>query len=163
VNGANGVSWNLSTGLIGKMPRGKQSGIAYGQKKQYGQSDTEQLIQIASYLRKKYKIKVKREPYLIFNVNNKLIKIKESVTKADLNDCSVKNPDLLWIDKYGMWIAEIDGAVHDRKIQKTLERNRLFRSNNIKLIVVNLADCKELGVDIYEYIDSEILSLIRNE
>jgi hypothetical protein len=143
--------------------RGKQSGIAYGQKKQNGQSDTEQLIQIASYLRQKYKVKVKREPYLIFNVNNKLIKIKESVTKADLNDCSVKNPDLLWIDKYGMWIAEIDGAVHDRKIQKTLERNRLFRSNNIKLIVVNLADCKELGVDIYEYIDSEILSLIRNE
>ena len=127
------------------MPRGKQSGIAYGQKKQYGQSDTAQIIAIASYLRKKYKIKVKREAYLIFNINNKLIKIKESVTKADLNDCSVKNPDLLWIDKYGMWITE------------------LFRSNNIKLIVVNLADCKELELDIYEYIDSEILRLIKNE
>jgi len=145
------------------MPRGKQSGIAYGQKKQYGQSDTAQLIAIASYLRKKYKVAIKREAYLVFNIDNKLIKVKESVTKADLNDCTVKNPDLTWIDKYGMWIVEVDGAVHDRKIQKTLERNRLFRSNNIKLIVVNLADCKELGVDIYEYIDSEILSLIRNE
>ena len=145
------------------MPRGKQSGIAYGQKKQYGQSDTAQLIAIASYLRKKYKVAIKREAYLVFNIDNKLIKVKESVTKADLNDCTVKNPDLTWIDKYGMWIVEVDGAVHDRKIQKTLERNRLFRSNNIKLIVVNLADCKELGVDIYEYIDSEILRLIRNE
>ena len=48
------------------MPRGKQSGISYGQKKQYGQSDTAQLIAIASYLRKKYKVKVKREAYLIF-------------------------------------------------------------------------------------------------
>ena len=145
------------------MPRGKQSGIAYGQKKQYGQSDTAQLIAIASYLRKKYKTKVKREAYLIFNIDNKLIKIKEYVSKADLNDCSVKNPDLLWIDKYGMWIVEVDGAVHDRKVEKTLERNRLFRNNNIKLIVVNLADCKELELDIYEYIDNEILRLIKNE
>ena len=144
------------------MPRGKQSGIAYGQKKQNGQSDTEQLIQIASYLRQKYKVKVKREAYLLFNINNKLKSVKEYVTKADLNDNHVKNPDLLWIDKYGMWIAEIDGAVHDRKVEKTLKRNELFRSNNIKLIVVNLADCKELEVNIYDYIDKEILRLIRN-
>ena len=61
-----------------------------------------------------------------------------------------------------MWIAEIDGAVHDRKVEKTLKRNELFRSNNIKLIVVNLADCKELEINIYDYIDKEILRLIRN-
>jgi hypothetical protein len=145
------------------MPRGKQSGIAYGQKKQYGQSDTAQLIAIASYLRKKYKTKVKREAYLIFNINNKLIKIKDYVTKADLNDCTAKNPDLLWIDKYGMWIVEVDGAVHDRKVEKTNQRNELFRSNNIKLIVVNLSELKELELDIYDYIDSEILRLIKNE
>ena len=145
------------------MPRGKQSGIAYGQKKQYGQSDTAQLIAIASYLRKKYKTKVKREAYLIFNINNKLIKIKDYVTKADLNDCTAKNPDLLWIDKYGMWIVEVDGAVHDRKVEKTNQRNELYRSNNIKLIVVNLSELKELELDIYDYIDSEILRLIKNE
>ena len=145
------------------MPRGKQSGISYGQKKQYGQSDTAQLIAIASYLRKKYKVKIKREAYLIFNIDNKLIKIKDYVTKADLNDCTAKNPDLLWIDKYGMWIVEVDGAVHDRKVEKTNQRNELFRSNNIKLIVVNLAELKELQLDIYDYIDSEILRLIKND
>ena len=152
-------------GIVGvmKLSRGKQSGIAYGQKKQNGQSDTEQLIQIASYLRQKYKVKVKREAYLLFNINNKLKSVKEYVTRADLNDHHVKNPDLLWIDKYGMWIAEIDGAVHDRKVEKTNKRNELFRSNGIKLIVVNLADCKELGINIYEYIDKEVLRLIRNE
>ena len=145
------------------MPRGKQSGIAYGQKKQFGQSDTAQLIAIASYLRKKYKVKVKREAYLIFNIDNKLIKIKDYVTKADLNDCTAKNRDLTWIDKYGMWIIEVDGAVHDRKVEKTMQRNELFRSNNIKLIVVNLAELKELELDIYDYIDNEILRLIKNE
>ena len=150
-------------GIVGvmKLSRGKQSGIAYGQKKQNGQSDTEQLIQIASYIRQRYKVKVKREAYLLFNINNKLKSVKEYVTRTDINYNHVKNPDLLWIDKYGMWIAEIDGAIHDRKVEKTNKRNELFRSNNIKLIVVNLADCKELELDIYEYIDSEILRLIR--
>jgi very-short-patch-repair endonuclease len=85
------------------------------------------------------------------------------VTKADLNDCTAKNPDLTWIDKYGMWIVEVDGAVHDRKVEKTNQRNELFRSNNIKLIVVNLAELKELELDIYDYIDNEILRLIKNE
>jgi len=143
------------------MPRGKQSGIAYGQKKQQGQSDTEQLVNIKRYLIKKYKIKVMREPYLLFNTNDKLKKIKDHVTKADLNDHYPKNPDLLWMDKYGTWIIEVDGAVHDRKVEKTRKRNELFISNHIKLIVVNLADIKELGLNIYDYIDDMILERIR--
>jgi hypothetical protein len=148
------------------MARGKQSGIAYGQKNQQGQSDTEQLIQIASYIRRTHNVKVKREPHLLFNIEtNRISKVKDiidGVTKKDLNDNYQKRPDILWIDKYGMWITEIDGAVHDRKVEKTLKRNELFRSNNIKLIVVNLADCNELEIDIYQYIDNEILRL-KNE
>lgn len=140
--------------------RGKQSGIAFGQRKQVGQSDTQQLIGIASYIRQKYNVKVKRELYLLFNVNDKLKSIKEYVTKADLNDHHVKNPDLLWIDKYGMWIVEIDGAVHDRKVEKTNKRNQLFRDNHINLIVCNLADLKETNHNLYKYIDEEILRII---
>jgi hypothetical protein len=148
------------------MTKGKQSGISFGQRKQLGQSDTEQLIQIASYIRRTHNVKVKREPHLLFNIEtNRISKVKDiidGVTKKDLNDNYQKRPDILWIDKYGMWITEIDGAVHDRKVEKTLKRNELFRSNNIKLIVVNLADCNELEIDIYQYIDNEILRL-KNE
>ena len=43
------------------LPRGKQSGINYGQKKQQGQSDIEQLIDIQRYLITRYKLKVKIE------------------------------------------------------------------------------------------------------
>jgi hypothetical protein len=54
------------------MTKGKQSGnIIWTEKKQLGQSDTEQLISIASYIRQKYKVKVKREAYLLFNIDNK--------------------------------------------------------------------------------------------
>ena len=147
------------------MPRGKQSGIAYGQKKQQGQSDTEQLIQIASYLRKKYKVQVKREPYLIFGHDDKLKSITDTVKRNQtIKDVTtIKNPDLLWIDKYGMWIIEVDGAVHDRKVEKTIKRNELFRKNHIKLIVVNLADLKETNQNIYNYIDAEILRIIKTK
>jgi len=50
--------------------------------------------------------------------------------------------------------------VHDRKIQKTLERNELFLKNRIKLIVVNLSDIKYLEIDIYDYIDKKIMEII---
>jgi len=144
------------------MPRGKQSGIHYGQKKQNGQSDTEQLIQIASYLRKKYKVKVKREPYLLFSGEGRLISVLDHVKHSDVDrSIEIKNPDILWFDKYGMWIIEVDGAVHDRKVEKTRKRNELFIKNHIKLIVVNLADIKELGLNIYDYIDAQILEHIR--
>ena len=145
------------------MPRGKQSGIAYGQKKQQGASDTEQLIAIKRHLVKKYKVKVMREPYLLFNTNDKLKKIKDHVTRTDLNDHYPKNPDLLWVDKYGMWILESDGSAHDYKTEKTRKRNELFRDNGINLIVCNLADLKETNQNLYNYIDVEILRIIRTK
>ncbi len=144
------------------MPRGKQSGIAYGQRKQRGKSDTEQLIQIASYLRKKYKVNVKREPYLLFDINGKLTNILDYVNVGYVSSVfTIKNPDLLWLDKYGMWIIEVDGSVHDRKTEKTRKRNEMYLYNHIKLIVVNLSDIKELGLNIYDYIDDRILEIIR--
>jgi hypothetical protein len=144
------------------MPRGKQSAIRYGQKKQEGQSDTAQLIEIKQHLKKKHKILAKREPYLLFR-DDKLIAILDHVKRSQVDgSIEIKNPDLLWMDKYGTWIIEVDGAVHDRKVEKTRKRNELFISNHIKLIVVNLSDIKELGLNIYEYIDDQIMERIKN-
>ena len=148
-----------------KLTRGKQSGIRYGQKKQTGQTDTEQLIKIANYLFTEYKISVKREWYIIFDIEtDEILKIKDHVEREDLRDNGLdiayaKNPDLLWFDKYGMWIIEIDGAVHDRKVKKTLERNALFIKNHVKLIVVNIADLKELDIDMFNYIDQKLTEM----
>ncbi len=143
------------------MPKSNQAGISYGQKKQEGQTDTPQLIEIASYLRKRYKIKVEREPYILFK-NDKLLKIIKYVKKKHLGEgIEIKNPDLLWIDKYGLWIIEVDGAIHDRKVEKTEKRNNLYLSNHIKLIVVNLAEIKFLKIKIYDYIDERISDLIQ--
>ena len=68
------------------MPRGKQSGINYGQRhKQRGQSDAETLVAVKRYLFKRYKIRwIKIEWYLLFDKEQeKLYKWAESVTKEE--------------------------------------------------------------------------------
>ena len=142
------------------MPRGKQSGINYGQKnKQRGQSDIETLVAVKRYLFKRYKIRwIKIEWYILFDKEKeKLYKWSESVTKEEAKEYIVKNPDIMmWYKTCGLVIIEIDGAVHDRKVAKTVERNRLYREAHIKLIVVNLADIKERNISIEDYLDREL-------
>jgi very-short-patch-repair endonuclease len=68
-----------------------------------------------------------------------------------------KNPDLICVhNKFGIIVIEVDGAVHDRKVQKTLDRNELYISSGIKLIVLNIADIKFTNKTIFEVIDSEM-------
>ena len=141
------------------MPRGKQSGINYGQRnKQRGQSDIETLVAVKRYLFKRYKIRwIQIEWYLLFDKEKeKLHKWTDSVTKEEAKLYIVKNPDIMmWYKTCGLVIIDIDGAVHDRKVAKTVERNRLYREAGIKLIVVNLADLKELCMSLEDYLDKE--------
>ena len=145
------------------MPRGKQGGISFGQRnKQRGQSDLETLIGVRQYLFKRYKIRwVKREWYLLFNPAGKLFKFAESVTKEEAEQYKIKNPDIIfWHKKTGLVIVEVDGAVHDRKVSKTLERNELYENAGIKFFVINLADAKELKLTIEDCIDIAMEKLI---
>jgi hypothetical protein len=143
--------------------RGKQSGIAFGQRtKQKGQSDLEQLVSLKQFLKQRFHMDFKREWYVGFDKEyGNLCRISESVGRKELDKFRWKNPDLLCIDKeYGIIIVELDGAVHDRKVQKTLERNELFRGAGIKLVVLNIADIKESGETIISSLESNMLDLI---
>ncbi|MFM7796182.1 MAG: hypothetical protein ACKO7N_05395, partial [Candidatus Nitrosotenuis sp.] len=84
-----------------------QSGIRYGQRKQSGQSDTTQLIQIKSYLKKRWHLDFKREWYVGFDSNERIISIVNKVPKG--TKYKWKNPDLLHMGKHGMIIIEVDG------------------------------------------------------
>ena len=146
------------------MPRGKQSGIGFGQRnKQRGQSDAETLVAVKRYLYKKWKIRyIKIEWFLLFEKENeKLYKFSDHVTKEEVQKYIIKNPDIiLWYKTCGMIIVEIDGAVHDRKVAKTVERNKLYRDAGLKLIVVNLADIKERKQSVEDYLDQELTNWI---
>ena len=146
------------------MPRGKQGGINFGQRtKQNAQSDIETLVNVKRYIYKKWKIRwIKVEWYLLFDKEKeRLHKWTDSVTKEEAERYIVKNPDIiLWYKTCGLVIIEIDGAVHDRKVAKTVERNRLYRDAHMKLIVVNLADLKERKQSVEEYLDQELTKWI---
>ena len=104
----------------------------------------------------------KREWYVGFDKEyGHLCRISESVGRQELERFKWKNPDLLCIDKqYGIIIVELDGAIHDRKVQKTIQRNELFRGAGIKLIVLNIADIKECQETIIGKLESEMLELV---
>jgi hypothetical protein len=137
----------------------KLSGIAYGQKNlQRGQSDLSQLISLKTFLKERFDMVFEREWYVGFDKEyGHLCRISESVGKRELEKFKWKNPDLMCVHKdYGIIIVELDGAIHDRKVQKTLDRNKLFRGAGIKLVVLNIADIKELGETIKERLERDI-------
>jgi hypothetical protein len=145
------------------LPRGRQSGIAFGQRsKQKGQSDLDQLIRLKQFLKERFHMDFKREWYVGFDREyGHLCRISESVGRQELERFKWKNPDLLCIDKqYGIIIVELDGAIHDRKVQKTIQRNELFRGAGIKLIVLNIADIKECKETIIGKLESEMLNIV---
>ena len=146
-----------------EMPKGKQSGIAFGQRtKQKGQSDLDQLIRLKQFLRQRFHMDFKREWYVGFDREyGNLYRISESVGRQELERFRWKNPDLLCVDKqHGVIIVELDGAIHDRKVKKTEERNDLFRGAGIKLVVLNIADIKECQETIIERLESEMLKIV---
>ena len=148
------------------MARGKQSGIAFGQRtKQKGQSDLQQLIMLKQFLKQRFHMDFKREWYVGFDKEyGNLYRISESVGKQELSEFKWKNPDLLCFDnQHGIIIVELDGAIHDRKVQKTIERNELFRGAGIKLVVLNIADIKEVGETIIGRLESDMMDLIHGQ
>jgi inorganic pyrophosphatase/exopolyphosphatase len=113
------------------------------------------------FLKDRFHMDFKREWYVGFDREYGYVcRISESVNKKDIKRFRWKNPDLLCIHrKYGLVIVELDGAVHDRKVAKTEERNELFRNGGIKLVVLNISDIKESGQTITQRLEKEMLQI----
>ena len=141
----------------------KQQWIHYGQKRQNGQSDTQQLISLKQYLKKRWHLVFNREWYVGFGKEDGLIyRILESISYKEKDKFRWKNPDLLCIsNKNGIIIIEVDGAAHDRKTEKTRERNELYINSGVKFIVLNLADIKEREQTLFEALDIEMTKIFK--
>ena len=135
------------------------SGIRHGQRtKQKGQSDLHQLIDLKLYLKRRWHMVFKREWYLGFDTNDRIIAIIDKVPKG--TKYKWKNPDLLYIGKEGLIIIEVDGKVHDRKMLKTWERNDLYKDAGAKLIVLNIEEIKSSGKSIYKTLDCRMREIL---
>ena len=141
----------------------KLSGIAFGQRtKQRGQSDLQDLVRLKKFARYTFDMNFQREWYVGFDKEyGYMCRLQQDVTIKDKDRFRWKNPDLVCIDKdFGIIIVELDGAVHDLKVQKTLDRNSLYIEAGIKLVILNIADINYHGQTIEERLQLEILKLI---
>ncbi len=103
--------------------------------------DEEKLIRIATLMRTRHKLIVKREPFLLFDKNDcRLVKIKQSINKWEYNHHITHNPDLLFYINNTIWIMEIDGWIHDHKntvIEKDKMRNEHYLHSGINHIIIS--------------------------
>lgn len=143
------------------MPRGKKSGIRYGQRtKQNAPNDEAMQIALSAHIKRKWKQMVKREWYLLFDENYHLMGFAPTVTKREHDMYIVRNPDLFWIDSKTVqpWICELDGAVHRNRYKKDKRRNEIYQSAGINLVILQLFEMpKRLTVE--EYFDKEYMKI----
>ncbi len=104
------------------------------------QSDLSKLISLASLIRKKYGIKVVREPILLFNKTTyKLEKIADWITKDEYAHHIIHCPDILfYADK--VWILEDDGLIHHTRAsvaRKDKLRNEHYTTAKINHIIID--------------------------
>lgn len=115
-------------------------------------SDEEKLIRIATLMRTRHNLIVKREPFLLFDKNTcKLIKVADYITREEHKKYIPHNPDLLFFIKGVMWIMEIDGWIHavkNRVIEKDKMRNEQYELSGINYIIIDEEKIlHNLGID----------------
>ena len=104
-------------------------------------------IQIESHLIHIHKVSPKREWYLILDEEDHIISspLPEITMAQKARGGRYRNPDIMWW-KDGLHILEIDGIIHHIKSANTAKRNKIYKNNNCKFIVI----------EIFEMIDGKI-------
>ncbi len=103
--------------------------------------DEAKLISIATLMRHRHHLIVKREPILLFHKDTcRLVNIKDTITKYEYDHHIIHNPDLLFYINDVTWIMELDGWIHDTKnrvIEKDKMRNEHYLLSGINHIIIS--------------------------
>ena len=104
------------------------------------QPDLEKLVKLASLIRKKYGIKVDREPILLFHRTTfKLVKVASWITKDEYVRYIIHCPDIVFYTNK-LWIVEDDGLIHHTRsnvARKDKLRNEHYRTAKINHIIID--------------------------
>lgn len=105
------------------------------------QPDKHKLIEIATFLRKKYDLTVHREPILTFYKDTGALEGFSSwLTEEQFHKYTVHVPDLLFFVGKKMWILEIDGYIHnvkDKVMRKDEWRNDDYERAKLNFKIIN--------------------------
>ena len=104
------------------------------------QPDLPKLIKLASLIRKKYGIKVDREPILLFNTQTyHLEKVVEWITKDEYASYIIHCPDIVFYTNR-LWILEDDGLIHHTNTnvaRKDKLRNEHYTTAKLNYIIID--------------------------
>ena len=118
--------------------------------------DRPELIDIANFIRSMFpQVKVKIELFAFFNEDGTFDRFSKKVMNG--NTQRYRHPDLtLFVNKKFLCCVEIDGRVHDVKIDDTDKRNKEYADAGVDLLVVNKAEVKLNNTNIFEFIEAEL-------
>jgi len=105
------------------------------------------VIQVQSYLIKKYNVIPKREWFITLDHEDKFsAKPHEFISEVQkMRRDSYRCPDLVFYDKEVLFIVEIDGFVHYIKSEKTNKRNQIYLNNKCNFIAIDTYDIDGKG------------------
>jgi len=104
------------------------------------QSDLSKLIKLASLIRRKYGIKVDREPILLFDTQTyHLVKVADWITKDEYAHHIIHCPDIVFYTDR-RWILEDDGLIHHTNThvaRKDKLRNDHYSTAKLNHIIID--------------------------
>ena len=114
-------------------------------------NDTRELVEVCQFLRETMpNIRVEREWYVLFDRDTgKYV----GFTRNPLEDTKykVRNPDIMIISKKNKGLllcVEIDGSIHDVKVDETNERNEQYEDADIPLLPINKLEIETTLIDL---------------
>lgn len=101
-------------------------------------NDEQDLVDLGQFLREAFNIRVEREWCIFYDNNDKYLGYGK--TMSEERRCKFRTPDLMIINPKTRRIiccVELDGSVHDVKLGDTMDRNDLYETLRIPLVIVN--------------------------
>lgn len=113
--------------------------------RQFSKTDRGKLGGLEIFLHKRYPDwKVYIEPFMLFEKGEDVfVRCVQFANEHEVNKYKIYPPDIWVIRNTGKpLVLELDGEIHNIKMDKTDKRNKLFEVNNIEYVIVNEVDLK---------------------
>ena len=123
-------------------------------------NDDVELVTLGQFLRDVTEYRVEREWYIIFdNMTGKYLGYTETFSGNIKHH--PRNPDLIIIDKKTKelkLVIEIDGAVHDKRLFSTQQRNEEYDDAGIQLLTISKL---EIETNIYDLVYKKLHEVLQ--
>jgi len=111
------------------------------------------MVEIAQFIRDHYpRWAVARDWYIFWKPDGTVSHWSATVWKD--NELKYRHPDIMvFFRKHILFVMEIDGSIHDKKVQDTVFRDTEYFEAGVPLEVINEAETKDIYAEIRKRCD----------